>query len=1622
MALIFIFAWSAFPTVVNILLLLLLATGWWFVFKTLKVKAWFFISFFLFIGLLWGLLNTGFVQNLIISKVTSVLSKDLQTKVTLKRVDIHFFDKVALQGLMVEDRKKDTLLYAGEARVNLTDWFFVKEKIIFNNIGLDDAIINMNRTDSVWNYQFLIDYFAGPSTGKKNKKGPQIDFRELHLKNIRFNRIDKWVGQSMVASLQKMDLSVDSMNIDKKLIAIKDIYLEKPLFWQSDFDGNKPVVKDLKSVLSKIPVVSAFKWNNSGWVVRLGKLQIFDGSFQNDKSTDRTIYPDRFDGQHILFKNINGNFSNLLFLNDTLHTSISLSAKERSGLEIKKLESNLKFTPELMEFNNLDLQTNKSRLRNYYVMGYESFNKDMSSFINNVRLEANFVESTLSTDDLAIFAPSLSSMKRVFYIEGEAKGTVDNFTARNMKIRTGSSFLDGNLSMRGLPDIKSTYIDLKANTFQSNYAELSSIIPSLKTVKKPSLARLGNITYKGTFTGFTSDFVAFGNINTSLGNFQADLNMKLPGGKEKPSYSGKISTSGFQLGQFIPDNNFGIVALNGTIKGSGFSMDELNANFKGDIQKLYYGGYTYTNAMVDGTLKNKTFSGKLSINDPNVRIKTLDGEFSFADKEMAFNANANLDYINLKAFGISKENLELAGTFNLNFRGNNIDDFLGTARVYDASLRNNGHTLSFDSLILRSFIQDSIKNLQLETNELYANLNGRFKVKELPAAFTVFLSKYYPSYIKAPKINVSEQDFSFEIKTRKIDEYIRLFDNKLSGFDNASISGSILLSANELNIKAKVPEFTYDGKTFTGLSLAGIGNRDTLYTNITADNIKVSDSMQFPQTVISLAAHNDVSVIKLKTSANKTLNEAELNATVTSYADGVHIHFSPSTFVLNNKRWNLEKDGELTLRKNFPIDAQEIKFASGEQQIVIKTEMEEETSNINLVAQLQSVVMEDFLPLFLTKPDLRGKLTGKATVRDPFGKALVRFEGATDSLVMDGSYLGKVNLSASTNTETGMIDFKVKSDEKDFAIDAGGYYNYKDSTGNKMNIQFNSTRFRLNVLQPYLQTVFSKVDGFAKGNITLKDGQAAPLMLGAVTIDTGSITVAYTQCKYLLNNQTINFGQNSIDLGLLRLRDTLGNTGTASGRMDHNFFRNFNFHNLRVETDKMLLLNTTQKDNIQFYGTVIGNAVMTIDGPTSDMKMNIDGAPSSVDSSHIYLPTGATAREGSKIDYIDFIQFGSEMDKDVSNVESSNITVNLNITANPACKVDVILDEETGDVIKGQGNGKLNITVGTTEKLSIRGRYILTGGEYTFNFQTFVKKYFTLNQGSITWNGDPYLASIDIDAEYLAKNVDISNITLSNGVRRKADIKVLSHLTGYLNQPEIDFEFKFLEGSDGARDYFAVKKLDDFKNDKNNMFKQVASLLLLNSFISDQEAFLTGQSTFNIAASTVGGIMSSWLTNLFNKELERATKGILTTYIDINPTLDLQSRATELQANVRAGFKLFLSSRLVVLIAGNYEYNNPYAQLYGRNLLTPDISIEWLLNKDGSLRVVGFNRTTIDFTSNQRNMSGVQLAYRKEFDKISDIFKSRKAILQQDSIKYKLIPADSTYIKKPVDTTSTGNP
>ncbi|HMD00435.1 MAG TPA: hypothetical protein VKH37_09790, partial [Ferruginibacter sp.] len=257
---------------------------------------------FLLIVLAWIAIHIPFVQNFIVKRMAADLSRKLHTKVSIKHVDFALFNKIELNGLLIEDRQQDTLLYAGTAKINITDWFFLKDKATLKYVGLQNAIVNLKRSDSTWNYQFLVDYFSSPKKdSSSHKKGIEFDLKILEMENISIRQQDKWIGKDMEISLKRLDLNADLINFSQKKLFINQLVLDEPLFTQSTYQGNKPVPTTMIDIIQKIPVLSALQWNTQGWEVNVKDLQLNNADFSNEKYTERAPYVDRFDPDHLRF-------------------------------------------------------------------------------------------------------------------------------------------------------------------------------------------------------------------------------------------------------------------------------------------------------------------------------------------------------------------------------------------------------------------------------------------------------------------------------------------------------------------------------------------------------------------------------------------------------------------------------------------------------------------------------------------------------------------------------------------------------------------------------------------------------------------------------------------------------------------------------------------------------------------------------------------------------------------------------------------------------------------------------------------------------------------------------------------------------------------------------------------------------------------------------------------------------------------------------------------------------------------------------------------------------------------------------------------------------------------------
>ncbi len=1525
-----------------------------------------------------------------------------------------------LEGLMVEDRQGDTLLYAGDLKLRITDWFFFKKNVELKYIGLDNALVKFQRTDSVWSQQFLFDYFSSPSTGKKKEGDMQLNLKKVEMKNVTFLEKDGWKGEDMAIRLGGLNLDADEISFSKKIVEANSLLIDQPLVSIYKYNGAKPPAPGEPGVdrITPTAVDSLLKWNPLGWVMHLKTLKIENGIFKTDKQSDIPMLSN-FDGRHIEFGNINITLADVRWSKDTIITNLQLAGKERSGFEVKKMLADVKFTPKEMAFSNLDILTNSSHISNYFRMSYDDLDS-MDDFIHAVNMQANFNDAEINSDDIAFFAPTLKSWKKKITLKGKARGTVDALVGRELLIQAGSStLLNGDLSLTGLPDINQTFIDFKANDFRTTYGDAVTIVPAMRRVTIPDLKKIHYVNFKGNFTGFIHDFVTFGTIQTNLGTLTTDLNMKLPY-KQQPLYSGNIATDNFRLGEFLSDKNIGSVSLTAAVKGTGFSSKTRNTLIDGTIRFAEYKNYRYENIGIKGRLDKKLFEGVASIRDKNADLD-LNGIIDFNSSSPFFDLKATVAKANLKNLNLTKDDIKFNGKLDVNFTNLTIDNFLGTAKITEAEITRNEQRLPFDSLVISSSIADNVKKLTVVSNEFSATASGNFSIKDLPADFTYLLNKYYPAYIKAPVKLPAKQDFTFDISTFYVDEYLQLIDSNFSGFNNSHFRGTLNMNKNEMNFSADVPQFKYKQYSFDDVRLMALGNNDSLVLTGNAKNIIINDSLNIPQLIFKINARNDSSKVVINTGASQAIEKADLNALVLTYNDGVKIEFEPSTFTVNGKTWAIDENGELEFRSNYPSSGRLV-LREGEQKIMMKTSPSPNGDWNDLKIELTKINIGDFSPYFLPKNRLEGLLSGNVLVENPTKNLkIISNDIQTQFLRMDNDSLGEVKASVNYDNTTHELKFKGNTLNQENYLGFDGSIFIGDPLKAKNNIiALKAKQFQIKVLERFLGDLFSDMQGYLTGDVDLQGDFKTLSVTGKGKLKNAGLKVNFTQCFYRIKDTDIELTPEEINLDGLVLTDTVtGNPIYLRGGIEHESFKNM-FYNLYVQTQKpgtkdknsnkpVLLLNTTIKDNKQFYGRAIGTGSFTLTGPQSDMFMDINAVASEDSSSNITIPS-TSSRETGIADFLVERKFGHEMIDSGDNKNITSIIYNVKLTATPQVTVKVVLDELTGDEIKGKGKGTLNILSGTSEPLSIRGRFDIDEGDYLFTFQSFFKKPFELKKGAgnfIEWTGDPYDAKINISATYKASNVSYAPLAshwtnidskISNA---RSDVYVIAKLTDKLFSPQIKFSLEFPPASVANDDPALSFSLQQLQKNINEMNKQATYLVVFGIFapVESSGSF----SIQEIATNSLSGIFF----NVINEQVRKIVSNIFKTEkwnFNFNSSvynrnvIDPNGSKLSFGSNVNASLgRSIFNNKVIFSVGGSVEGLLHSGTIQQDIQLLPNVTIEILLNAKGTFRANLFYRQNIDYLTNntsgagRANRAGAGISYRKEADTIWElIFKKKK--------------------------------
>ncbi len=1566
--------------------------------RILKILRRLFIGIIVLLIAIWVLLQLPPVQTWLVHQATHQLSKDLHTKIEINHVDFSLFNRMNLEGVYVQDKNKDTLLYAGLVQVRITDWFFFKDNITLKYIGLKNATIKAKRTDSIWNYQFLADYFSSSDTSTSTSN-TKLDLQQVQLENIRFTQKDIWKGNNMCIALGALSLQADGISIKQKKYHIRSIDLYHPSYVMQDYKGLEQNTNHITS-LKKNTNDSLPQWNPDHIQLLIDNISITDGLFGTQKlNTKTTPY---FDDNNIVFEKISGTLGKVQWLGDTISTQINLRTQERSGLQVNALQADFSMHPQAMVFNHLLLRTNNSELRNYFAMRYRSMD-DLSQFEQKVQLEANLTQSTLASSDIAFFAPDIQSWKMKFFLTSHIKGTLDNIVGTNMSVRTNisSSSFTGNITLTGLPNVNNLYIDANQIQLKTTYTDIAKIAPTLKNLTQPNISALGNVKYKGKFYGFIHDFTALGFLETSIGNVQTDINIKLQKGNIA-SYQGKLGLQYFKLGTFIRNNDLNLINGEVTLSGQGMGKNA-TANLTTQLQRLDYNGYAYSNISANGKLNNNNYIGVLKINDPNLQFQ-FDVVLNMHKDSAKFSAVGELQKSNFKTIGFTKDNLQVSGLFDFNFKGKNIDDFSGYIKMFNTNMLHEGTRLNLDSVVLQASTQGLIKTLSLQTNEIDASITGEYKIMQLGEAFKRLLHQYLPAYIEDSKQIVKEQKFTYRIKTGNIDGYLSLFDKDLKGFSNTQLSGTLHADSSQLTIDGTIPSFGYKKFSVDNLHIKGDGNSEHLNLDIQADNITAGDSTYFPSTNIHIVTQKNISTVKVSTSANHTLSEASLEAVVATYEDGIAVSFNPSSFILNDKVWSIQKDGEIIYR-NKNLSANNIAFTSGGQQLILQTKPSE-TSNYNdLYVQLKGIVLADFLPLAFKSPRIEGLANGLLVVANPFGNDMHAYTDTAlniEECRFENKVVGSIGIKANYYASTGKLLYEIISPNINYNFTAQGGINLKDSNQNFVIDKLILNGLNLNIIQPYLTTVFSDIQGMAYGQLQASFNNKAPILNGNILLQKTQLTIAYTNVTYTMDTAALVCKDGNIHFSDFNLKDRFNRIGKAKGILYMQDGFDKMAYDFDINAERLELLNTTALSGQPFYGNATGMARFTFKGPQSNMKMSITAQPT--DSSEVFI-RNSNSRQNADADFIVWKQYGTELLANKA-IDNNNLTIDLDVKVNNLTSINMVLDEVTGDVIKATGNGGLRIHTGTTEPLTMRGRYDIEQGNYKFNFQP-VSKLFLLQKDAgnfIEWTGDPLDARINIEAQYTAKDIRFSDLTtslpktnagsFSSAVEKyRGDVYVMAKLTGKLSKPIIDFKLTFPPGTPITNDIAATSFLQRIESDKNELLKQITYLIVFNSFAPYGEA-KNNNGGGSLIGTTLSSIIATQLNNAVANILSKVTGRSLSVNFNANfySSADLISGNSTLnsfersQVNVKIG-KSFFNNNVVVTFGSDFDFrlaNTGSSSASSSSFqYLPNVNVEFILSKDRRLRAIIFYSNLPDPTTpnGQRNRSGASLSYKRDFDK-----------------------------------------
>jgi len=475
--------------------------------KTGKAILWVVGVFVLLFLVVAGIIQIPAVQTKIVHAATSFVSNKTHTRVEINHVSISFPKSVVIEGLFLEDRNKDTLIYAGKAKVNIVLRDLLFNKICINNIDLENLNVNLysTKTDSLFNYNFLLTAFADTTkvdtTLSKKPSAWTFTIDHVTLQHIRLRYDDEFGGMNVSASLEKLEMKLNEINFEKSVYAIDDLLVEK---LKANVLLTEAVNKSTKKSSTQLPKITA---NN----IQINNSTLNFGDSINKQSVSAAIKRFELKDGTVDLGNELVNLDKIYLSGSDIQYKTIASVSPDATKEIPvSLKNQWKVT-----VKHIDLDNNSVA----YTVGNKSgnlnsFDPDFMQF-NQLNLIASnlFYSSDLTKVTVDKFNAIDQNDFSITRFQTHFKMDNHSITAQRIIARTGNSSLEGNVNIQfeSLKSLKESlpYMVLNVDVQKSSFmnADILYFSPSLN--KQDFFKKSRNVT---NISG-----VIFGQVNKLKG-------------------------------------------------------------------------------------------------------------------------------------------------------------------------------------------------------------------------------------------------------------------------------------------------------------------------------------------------------------------------------------------------------------------------------------------------------------------------------------------------------------------------------------------------------------------------------------------------------------------------------------------------------------------------------------------------------------------------------------------------------------------------------------------------------------------------------------------------------------------------------------------------------------------------------------------------------------------------------------------------------------------------------------------------------------------------------------------------------------------------------------------------